>query len=215
MPRVPERVRIDVWSDIGCPWCWLGKHHLEEALRRSGIAAQVELRSFELNPRAGATRSARAYLLERFGSGEAIDAAHARLRSMGERAGIRYDFDRALVANTFDAHRIHHLAKTRERGAEAMERLMRAYHGEGADLADHDVLRALAAEIGLDAGEVDETLASDAFAREVREDEAAAREVGVQGVPFFVFDGRYAVSGAQPVDVLVEALRMSARENGR
>ena len=207
-----RRVRIEVWSDIGCPWCWLGKRHLEQALEQTGTAADIRFRSFELDPRAGPTKSAREYLIGRFGSAAAVDAAQGRLRAMGEQAGLSYDFERARVANTFDAHRLHHFAKSQGLGDVAVERLMRAYHSEGADLADHETLRALASEIGLDAKDVEALLASDAHARDVREDEAAAHAVGVQGVPFFVFDGRYAVSGAQPVDAFVQVLRKVAQE---
>ena len=202
-------MRVDVWSDIACPWCWLGKRHLEEAVRRLGLEGkvEVEMRSFELAPRQGASEPAKGILARKFGSAEAVEQAHRRLAAMGERAGIRYDFERALVANTFDAHRVHHLAKARGRGAQVVERLMRAYHGEGADLADHATLRRLAAEEGLDAGEVDRVLASDAYADEVRADEAEAAALGIHGVPFFVLDGRYGVSGAQPVEAFERALR--------
>lgn len=209
---IARRVRIEVWSDIGCPWCWLGKRHLEQALERTGTAAEIEFRSFELDPRAGPTTSARECLVGRFGSAAAVDAAQARLRAMGEQAGIEYEFERARVANTFDAHRLHHLAKSDGRGDVAVERLMRAYHAEGADLADHDTLRALAGDIGLQPKDVEALLASADYAREVREDEAAAHAAGVRGVPFFIFEGRYAVSGAQPVDVFEQVLRKAVQE---
>jgi predicted DsbA family dithiol-disulfide isomerase len=200
-------VRIDVWSDIACPWCWLGKHHLEEALRLTGIDAMVELRSFELDPTAGPTRPARERLVAKFGDPARLDAAHARLTAMGERVGIRYDFAAQRLANTFDAHRVHHLAKERGRGAEVVERFMRAYHGEGADLADHATIRRLAVEAGLDGEDVDRVLAGDAYAAAVREDELTARELGIHGVPFFLVDGQYGVSGAQPVELFARALK--------
>lgn len=200
-------MRIDVWSDIACPWCWLGKHHLEEALRRGGVEAEVAMRSFELNPSPRPTIPARDYLVRRLGGAERVDAAHARLAALGERAGLRYAFDRALVANTFDAHRVHHLAQAKGRGPETIERFMRAYHGEGADLADPDTITRLAVEAGLDEADVRQVLATDAFADAVRRDEAEARAIGVQGVPFFVIDGRYGISGAQPVEAFEEALR--------
>jgi predicted DsbA family dithiol-disulfide isomerase len=201
-------MRIDAWSDIACPWCWLGKHHLEEALRREGVHAQVEMRSFELDPTRGATAPAREHLARKLGGHARVDAIHERLAQMGERAGIRYDFGRQQVANTFDAHRVHHLAKARGRGPQVIERFLRAYHGEGADLADHATIRRLAAEEGLDAGEVDSVLASGAYGADVRADELEARELGIHGVPFFLIDGRYALSGAQPVEAFVQALRM-------
>lgn len=207
-------MRIDVWSDIACPWCWLGKHHLQEALKRAGVAdAEVAFRSFELQP--GAERKARPvreYLMERYGSPAQIDAAHARLVDAGKQVGIHYDFDRALMVNTFDAHRLHHLAMAQGKGEAVMERLMRARQGEGADISDHATLRALAVEAGLDAADVDRVLSSDEYADAVRADEAMARQIGVGGVPFFVFEGKYAVSGAHPVETFEQVLRRVAAE---
>jgi predicted DsbA family dithiol-disulfide isomerase len=200
-------VKIEVWSDIACPWCWLGKHHLEQAIQRIGIEAQVEFRSFELQPQARGTRPVREYLAERYGSAQSIDAAHARLTRAGEAVGIRYDFERALMANTFDAHRLHHLAKARGLGEPLIERLMRARQGEGADVSDRATLRALAVDVGLDAQEVDDVLAGDRFADDVRRDEAEAAAIGVQGVPFFVFDRKLALSGAHPIEVFEHAIR--------
>jgi len=218
-------LKIEVWSDIACPWCWLGKRHLQEAIRRTGVAAEVAFRSFELQPQAGAPRPVREYLAERYGSAAWIDAAlnapagasasslsaiaaaHARLEEAGKAAGIAYDFEPALVVNTFDAHRVAHLAKARGLEEPVMERLMRAAHGEGADVSDRATLRALAVEAGLDAAEVDAVLAGDAHAADVRHDEALAARYGIRGVPFFVFDGRIALSGAQPVDVFERVLR--------
>ncbi|MEA3200146.1 MAG: hypothetical protein QOE90_1574 [Thermoplasmata archaeon] len=206
-------MRVDVWSDIACPWCWLGKRNLEEAIRQAGRDdVEVVMRSFELNPRAGPTRPAKEYLAERFGSLARVEDAHRRLEAMGERVGLRYDFARQQVANTFDAHRVHQLAKTRGLGAPVVERLMRAYHGEGADLADRATLRRLALEAGLEASDVDDVLSSEAYADAVRADEALAAELGVQGVPFFVLDGRHAISGAQPVEAFARALSASLHD---
>lgn len=207
-------MRIEVWSDVACPWCWLGKHHLEEAIRRAGHSdVEVAFRSFELQPNARAARPVREYLAERYGADlRGIDAAHERLTRAGEAIGIAYDFKRALMVNTFDAHRIHHLAIVRGRGAEVVERLMRARQGEGADVSDHATLRALAIDAGLAADEVDRVLASDAFADDVRADEDAARKLGIHGVPFFVLDGKYALSGAQPVEAFERALAMARGE---
>lgn len=200
-------VRIEAWSDVACPWCWLGKRHLEEAARREGIPLELELRSFELNPQPRASEPAKPYLARRLGGEARVAAAHERLAAMGRAVGLAYDFDRALVANTFDAHRVHHLAKARGRGDAVVERFLRAYHAEGADLADHATLRRLASEAGLWAAEVDEVLASDRFAKEVRTDQAAAIGLGISGVPFFVIEGKWAVSGAQPVEAFAQALR--------
>lgn len=200
-------MKIDVWSDIACPWCWLGKHHLQEALKRTNLDATVEFHSYELQPGAGAPRPVRDYLLEKYGNAETVDAAHKRLADMGRRVGITYDFERALMANTFDAHRLHHLAKTRGLEEPVMERFLKARQAEGADMSAHDTLRRLATEAGLDPKDVDDVLGSDRFAEDVRRDEALASQYGIRGVPFFVFERRFALSGAQPVEVFEKALR--------
>lgn len=201
-------MKIDVWSDIACPWCWLGKHHLEEAVRRSGIEVDVAFHSYELDPTVRGARPVREYFAaERPGALASIVASQDRLTEMGRHVGITYDFERQLMANTFDAHRLHHLAKARGLGGPVVERFMRARHAEGTDTSDHSTLRRLAVEAGLGAAEVDEVLAGDRFADDVRADEALAVSRGIQGVPFFILDGRLAVSGAQPVEQFEAALR--------
>ena len=202
-------MRIDLWSDIACPWCWLGKHHLEEALRRLGLedAVRVEHHAYELRPQQGATALARPYLERKLGGAERLAAAHARLELMGRAVGIEYRFADAKLANTFDAHRLVKLANERGVGGRALERLMRAYHGEGADVASPHALRSLSADIGLPAAEVEDVLSSQRFAQDVRSDEMRAQELGISGVPFFVLGGRHGLSGAQPVEAFVAALR--------
>lgn len=203
-------LRVDVWSDIACPWCWLGKRHLELAIERAGARdVEVEFHSFELQPNARESRPVKEYLVERYGSAEAVDAAHERLARAGAAVGLDYDFDAALMANTFDAHRLTHLAKERGVGARVMDRFMRARQGEGADMADRATLRRLAVEAGLDGAEVDEVLASDKYVDAVRADEHIARELGIHGVPFFIIDGKYALSGAQPIESFERAFAMA------
>lgn len=200
-------MRIEVWSDIACPWCWLGKRHLEEALRRTGVQAEVEFRSFQLDPSRRESAPAREYLAARYGSIERVEMAQVRLQAMGTRVGIHYDFERSLVANTFDAHRVHQLAKARGLGPAVVERMMQAYHAEGADLADHATIARLAVEAGADVGEVERTLAGHDHGDQVRADHARGQGFGVNGVPFFVFDERVAISGAQPIELFEQALR--------
>lgn len=204
-----ETLRVEIWSDIACPWCWLGKRHLEIALERAGVDARIEFHSFELQPNARGTRPIKEYLLEKYGNEHAIDAAHDRLSRAGASVGLAYDFDGALMVNTFDAHRLTHHARERGLGARAMDRFMQARQGEAADMSDHATLRRLAVESGLDGAEVDEVLASDRYAAEVRADEHAARELGIHGVPFFVIDGKFALSGAQPIEVFERAIAMA------
>jgi predicted DsbA family dithiol-disulfide isomerase len=200
-------MKIDVWSDIACPWCWLGKHHLQAALRTTGLVADVEFRSFELQPGIRSPRLVRDYLLERYGDPSAVDAAHAHLSEKGRAVGIEYDFGHALMANTFDAHRLHHLAKARGRAEPVLERFMRARQGEGADMSDPATLRRLAVEAGLAAADVDEVLRTQRFSDEVRRDEAEAVRLGIRGVPFFVFHEKVGLSGAQPIEIFEKVLR--------
>lgn len=204
-------MRIEVWSDVACPWCWLGKAHLDEAIRKLGVDAQIEFRSYQLSPGKRETRPVKEYLAKRFGSAELVDAAHHRLNLLGDQVGLGYDFDRALSADTFDAHRLHHYAKTRGLGNEIMARLLLAQHGEGEDVASRASLVKIGVDVGLEKGEVERVLASEAYADEVRADIEMGRELGVQGVPFFVIDRKLAVSGAQPVAVFAQALT-AARE---
>jgi len=213
-----KRLRIDVWSDIACPWCFVGKRRLEAALARTPDADPIELvwHSFELDPRAPAVLDAStsyvARLAAKYRTSEA--QAQAMIDRMTETAaadGIAMRFDRIRPGNTFDAHRLVHLGKERGRQDAVKERLLRAYLTEGEPIGDRGALARLAGEAGLDAAEVAEVLATDRYAREVRADEALASELGITGVPFFVLGGRLGVSGAQPADVLAGAIA-KARE---
>lgn len=205
-------MRIDVWSDVVCPWCYIGKRRLEAALKRFPHAAEVELvwHAFELDP--GAPRAydeignvamlARKYRIPARQAQEMID----RVTRVAATDGLAYRLDIARLGNTFDAHRV--IVMARERGLQGamMERLMKAYFSEGQPIGDPATLAALGDEVGLERDEVAAMLTSDRFADEVRADETLARSLGITGVPFFVFDQRLAVSGAQPADVLLGAL---------
>lgn len=210
-----KRLAIDVWSDIACPWCYVGKRRLDAALAAfpHRDAVDVTWHSFELAPRAPATpaagvsyaeRLARKYRTTVAGAEEMI----ARMTAAAAADGIEMRFDRVQTTNTFDAHRLLHFAAARDAETQhAMkERLLRAYMTEGELLGDHAVLTRLAGEVGLDAGEVAAMLAGDAYAADVRADERQAGEIGIRGVPFFVLGWKRAVSGAQPVDQLLRAL---------
>lgn len=210
-PRMQE-LRIDVWSDIACPWCHVGKRRLEAALARFPERDRVTVvwHSFELDPSAPRASEAAPYaarLARKYGFSVAdAEGMIARMTETAALDGLDFHFEKIRPGNTFDAHRLLHLAHARGLQDALKERLFRAYLGEGQAIGHHEVLARLAVEVGLDAAEVRATLASDAYAREVREDEQQARELGVRGVPFFVLAGRYAVSGAQPVDALLAAL---------
>jgi predicted DsbA family dithiol-disulfide isomerase len=202
---------VEVWSDVVCPWCYLGKRRLESALALFPQRDEVEVawRSFELDPNAPRRRegSPAEHLAAKYGmSEEQVEASWARLTALAEAEGLEYHLDRTQGGSSFDAHRLIHLGAAHGLQDEVKERLLRAYFTEGEPIGDPEVLGRLAVEAGLPAGEVADLLAGDAFAAEVREDEQRARLLGISGVPFFAIGGRYGVSGAQGSDVLLEAL---------
>lgn len=215
-----KTLAIDIWSDVACPWCYVGKRRFEAALARFAHADAVEVtwRAFELDPRAprgdAAARDARPYaarLAAKYGTSEA--RAEQMLRSMTTTAaaeGIEMDFAAIRPGNTFDAHRVLQLARRRGLGDAAEERLFAAYFTEGKAIDDRAVLLELAAELGLDRDEVGAMLASDELAAEVRAEERDAQALGIHGVPFFAIGApegrRYGISGAQPPEVLLEVL---------
>jgi len=207
----PGSVKVEIWSDVVCPWCYIGKRRFE-----SGLAAfeqrdevEVQWRSFELDPRAPRTsdgdqveRLARKYGMTR----EAALAAQARVTGLAAEEGLAYRLDLARPANTFDAHRLLHLAAERGVQGAAEERLFAAYFTEGRALSDPETLVALAGEVGLDEAAAREVLQGDAYAEAVAGDEREAAALGISGVPFFVIDRRYGISGAQPADLIQRAL---------
>jgi predicted DsbA family dithiol-disulfide isomerase len=207
-----KKLRVDVWSDIACPWCYVGKRRLEAALARFPHRddVTVEWHAFELDPSAPAVRDTSATYGERLARkyGSSLARAEEMIKTMTDTAakdGLDFHFERIRPGNTFDAHRLLHLAHERGVQDALKERLLRAYMTEGAPIGDRDTLVRLAAEAGLDAEEAHTALVTDAFADEVRADEAQARELGITGVPFFVLGG-YGVSGAQPADALLQVL---------
>lgn len=208
------RMTVEIWSDVMCPFCYIGKRRFEKALeefpRRDGV--DVIWKSFQLDPgiRPVPGRNVTAYLAERKGwSLEEARAANARVTRMAEGEGLSYDFDRAVVANSFDAHRLVQLGKARGRGDAVEENLFRAYFTEGRDIADPGTLAELGVRSGLDDGEVRAMLAGRGFAPEVERDLLEARQIGVTGVPFFVFDRKYAISGAHESGTFLRALRQA------
>lgn len=204
-------MKVEIWSDVVCPFCYMGKRKFERALERFEHRDEVEVtwRSFQLDPALEAgSASIHEYLAERKGMPvEAVRRMHARLVAAAAAVGLRYDFDKAVVANTFDAHRLTHLARAHGLQAGLEERLFAAYFTEGRDLGDREALAALAAEVGLDQDEARETLAGGRFADAVRSEAAEAQSLGADGVPFFVFDRAYAVAGAQDSDLFLEVLQ--------
>ena len=208
--------KIEVWSDIACPWCWVGKKHIEAALADFDAEVRVVWRAFELNPQAPATPPYPVDYAEKlaFKYGMSRDQAQAFIDQMtaaGAAQGAEFRFDRIRPSNTFNAHRL--LSWAGELGLQnaLKERLFLAYMNEGSDVNDTDTLCTLAADVGLNAEEAKEILASGAHSEAVRAEQARAAEMGITGVPFFVFGSGITASGAQPQEVLREALDQACR----
>jgi len=214
-----KKLRIDVWSDIACPWCYVGKRRREAALEKFPHRDEVEVvwRAFELDPSAPAERPTDVGYAERLAKkyGTSVKEAQGMIARMTEVAagdGLDFHFEKIRPGNTFNAHRVLHLAGERGKQDAVKERYLLAYMTEGAPIGDTETLIRLAAEAGLDADEVRATLASDSYAQAVREDEDEARQLGISGVPFFVLATRLAVSGAQPAELLLRALTQAWKE---
>lgn len=204
-------MNVEIWSDVVCPWCYIGKRRFEAALERfedrDGVT--VQWRSFELDPGRPATTDATLVDLLASKYGRTRAEAQQMLDSTTATAaadGLTYHFDKAIPANTFNAHQVIHLAAAHGLQGSAEERLLAAYFTEGANVDDAETLAALGAEIGLDRDEVRSALAEQRYAEAVRSDEAEAVALGISAVPFFVFDRKYGVSGAQPADALLDVL---------
>lgn len=227
--KLPGRVRaaavlamgmqVEIWSDIVCPWCYLGKRRFEQALagfdHRDDV--QVVFRSFELDPAAprGVTTPTIDVLADKYGMSPA--QASAAQRQMEQRAvadGLTFRMDGLRSGNTRDAHRLLQLARERDRQDEMMERLHRAYFTEQDSVFDQESLTRLAVDAGLDRDEVSKVLASDQYSDHVETDEAMARALGATGVPLFVIDRRYGISGAQPAETITQVLQRAWAEAG-
>jgi predicted DsbA family dithiol-disulfide isomerase len=216
------QLQIDVWSDIACPWCYVGKRRLERALREFPHAQDVQVvwHAFELDPAAPLERdpaiSHAQHIARKYGiSIEQARRSSERLSEMAHGEGLSFDFEHIRSGNTFDAHRLVQLGRERGTQDAVEERFFRAYLEEGALMSDHATLVRLAVDAGLDEREATDVLSSDRFAGEVRADEARARALGITGVPYFVIDERYAVSGAQPPQMLLSVLHRAWSERGQ
>jgi predicted DsbA family dithiol-disulfide isomerase len=213
-------MQVEIWSDVVCPWCYLGKRRLERALEdfehRDDV--QVTFRSFELDPsaRPGVTRPTVDVLASKYGM-DAEQAADAQ-RQMAERAaadGLTFRMESLRSGSTRDAHRLIQLAKARGRQAEMVERLHQAHFTDQDSIFDRDSLTRLAGEAGLDPAEASKVLDSDAYADEVDTDERMAASLGATGVPLFVIDRRYGISGAQPAATITQVLDRAWEEGVR
>jgi len=210
-PALTGDVKVEIWSDVVCPWCYIGKRRFEDALARFEHRDEVEVvwRSFELDPSAprdGSSLDLTAHLARKYGvSLEQAEAMHARVTQVAADEGLEYRLDLARRGSSFDAHRLVHAAAGAGLQDAMKERLLRAYFTEGVLLSDHDELRRLAAEVGVDASFLDDP--TEPYADAVRADVEEARALEVSGVPFFAVDRRFGIAGAQDADTVLLVLQ--------
>lgn len=214
-------MRIDIWSDVICPFCWIGKRHLETALEsfradNPDTPVEVVWRAYELDPDSPrvsgeeATETSAQMLSRKYGMPlHEAEAGQEQMSARFDELGLEFDWRSARICSTFDAHRLAALAAANGQADAVDEALRRAHFSEGQAISDPAVLRGIANQAGLPADAVDRLLKGDDYADVVQQDVETARQIGVRGVPFFVFDGRLAVSGAQPVEVFTQALQQA------
>jgi predicted DsbA family dithiol-disulfide isomerase len=211
-------MKVEIWSDVVCPFCYIGKRRFEKALEGFQGKEDVEVvwRSFQLDPdlKPVPGQTLHDYLGKRKGTTTAEGKKmNDYMTGVAKEVGLTYDLDHAIINNTFLAHRLLHHAKKHGLQDAMKERLFAAYYTQGKDVGDLDTLVQLGEEVGLDGAGIREALQSEAYAQEVRQDMQEAQQIGVQGVPFFVFNSKYAVSGAQPSELFQEVLeKVSAEE---
>jgi len=210
-----KKITIDVVSDVVCPWCFLGRKRLENALAMlPEVDAEIRWRPFQLDPTLPPQGKDRGtYMREKFGNGSKIDDVHKQLTELGEENGIVFDFEAITRApNTLDAHRVIHWAAQAAPDTQnkLVGTLFSLYFEQGQDIGDHEVLVDAAASVGMDAAVVARLLESDADKATIREEIDTANRIGVRGVPCFIIDQKYAVMGAQTADVLADAIRQTA-----
>ena len=203
-------MRVDIWSDVVCPFCYIGKKRLEKAAEQAGIELEVFWHSYELDPNAPARQeiSNTERLAAKYGRTIAeVEEMQRNIAAMAKQEGIEFNWEIANSGNTFNAHRLIHLAQSLGLGNEAKEALFYSYMTQGLAIGERETLEDVAARIGLNPVQVDDVLDSDEFAEFVKYDEEVANEqLKVQGVPFFVFDQRVALAGAQPVEIMKEVM---------
>lgn len=206
-------MRVDIWSDVVCPFCYIGKKRLEHVAEEAGIELEIHWHSFELDPDAPATHdtSNTERLAKKYGRSYAeMEEMERNVAAMAATEGIDFQWQKANSGNSFNAHRIIHLAQSKGLGNEAKEAFFHAYMTEGLPIGEREVVEEIASRIGLDNAEVEYVLNSDELADFVRHDEKIAREqLKVTGVPFFVFDQKLALSGAQPREIFLQALQQA------
>lgn len=212
-----NKLKIQIWSDVMCPYCYIGKRRIEAALDQfeNKESVEIEWKSFQLDPNFIASKDENIYdhLAEKYRKDtqwakEMVD----NMSQNAKNSGLNFDFDKAILANSYHAHRLLHLAKKHNLGNELKELLFKAYMTDGKNVNDLGILNSLGQEVGLDENLVESVLNSDAYGDAVKQDMQMAQQIGIQGVPFFVFDNKYAVSGAQHVETFVNTLEKVWKE---
>lgn len=212
-----DKMTIEIWSDVLCPWCYIGKRQFETALAEFPHRDKVEViwKSYELDPNSPKNQGVGSYemLAKKYGvSREKSIEMHNNVNERAKSLGLEYNFEKVLPTNSFDAHRLTHFAKSNNLQYEMIERLSKAYFTDGKDISHYDVLKELAKEIGLDTNIVSKVLNENEFSKEVRADEQEAKNLGISGVPFFVLNRKYGIAGAQGSQVFLEALNQAWEE---
>jgi protein disulfide-isomerase len=214
-----SKMKVEIWSDIACPFCYIGKKNYEKALEKFADASNIEIEwySFQLDPtipmEGNDGVNMTTYLEQRKGMpASQIQDMFGHIGEMGRNVGIVFNFDKAVIANTIHAHRLLQLAKTKGLSNEAEEILFKAHFTDGVDIGSLVELKSLGLTIGLEETDLDRVLNSDDFSYEVNQDIREGANIGVQGVPFFVFNRRYGISGAQPVDAFLETINKAFSE---
>jgi len=210
-------MKIEIWSDVMCPFCYIGKRHFEEALLKFNGSEQIDIewKSFQLDPSMPtvAAETQEEYLVKRKGmSREQVQAILQNVTVMAKKAGLTFNLNQAVMVNSQMAHRLIQFAKSRRLGSEIEERLFKAYFTEGKNLADSTTLTTLGKEIGLEENEIQAAFKDDKYLYQMKQDIQESQNIGVRGVPFFVFDRKYGVSGAQPAEAFLETLDKSFTE---
>lgn len=210
-------MKIEIWSDVMCPFCYIGKKHIEQAISTLPFKDKIEIewKSYQLNPDYHNTEGEDLYTYLARSKGMAIAQVRqmtGQVEEMANRVGLKINFAGSIPANSFDAHRLIHFANSKGLQQEAEEAMFEAHFIAGKDVANKATLIAIAAQIGLEEAEVQSVLESDDFAESVRHDIYKSKQIGIQGVPYFVLDRKYALSGAQPIETFVQAITQSFEE---
>ncbi len=210
-------MKVEIWSDVVCPWCYIGKRRFEAALEQFSGKDEVEIewKSFQLNPdiKSDASKKVSEHLAAIKGwNEEQAKGIYEHVTNVAKEVGLHYNFDEAVISNTFDAHRLIQLAKHLDKGDQIEERLFQAYFTEGKNIGDRDVLTSLGVEIGIEESRIQELFSSDLYSDHVNLDQYESQQMGCRGVPFFVIDRKYGISGAQPSEVFLDALNQAVTD---